>query len=176
VSLTVFDIVRTMGSELDPDAALMLRVRQGDLAAFSDLVDRYKQPVINFVARMLRDEIEAEDIAQKTFVQVHRAADRYPAESLDAEHPAGDDHPARQFEDRRATPPDQALLQGELQDQVQQALNTLPEDQRAALVLCLRDDLSYEDIGQILGRSLSSVKSLIFRARENMKSKIKPCL
>ena len=66
-----------MSAEHDPDAALMLRVKQGDSGAFVELVDKYKQPVLNLFYRMLRDATEAEDLAQNVFVQVHRSAHRY---------------------------------------------------------------------------------------------------
>ena len=61
--------LQKMWSENDPDAALMLRVKQGDIAAFTELVEKYKQPVMNLVYRMLRDLTEAEDVAQNVFVQ-----------------------------------------------------------------------------------------------------------
>ena len=66
-----------MAAQTDPDAALMLRVKQGDSGAFAELVDKYKQPVVNLAHRMLRDATEAEDVAQNVFIQVHRSADRY---------------------------------------------------------------------------------------------------
>ena len=66
-----------MPANLDPDAALMLRVKQGDTAAFTELVDKYKQPVINLAFRTLRDATEAEDLAQNVFVQVYKSAHRY---------------------------------------------------------------------------------------------------
>src|SRR5258708_28964415 len=109
----------------DTDAALMLRVKQGDGAAFAELVDKYKQPVMNFAWRMLRDATEAEDLAQNVFLQVHKSAHRYkvsarfstwlftiarnlclneirrrsrhPADSMDAAGPEGDDQPAREY-------------------------------------------------------------------------------
>ena len=61
----------------DPDAALMLRVKQGDTAAFTTLVEKYKQPVMNLAYRLLRDQTEAEDLAQNVFVQVYKSAPRY---------------------------------------------------------------------------------------------------
>ena len=61
----------------DPDAVLMLRVKRGDRAAFAELVEKYKQPVMNFVYRSLRDEIEAEDLAQNVFLQVYKSRSRY---------------------------------------------------------------------------------------------------
>src|SRR3990172_557932 len=66
-----------MPANLDPDAALMLRVKQGDRAAFATLVEKYQQPVMNFIRRTLRDETEAEDLAQNVFLQVYKSASRY---------------------------------------------------------------------------------------------------
>lgn len=61
----------------DPDAALMLRVKRGDRAAFAGLVDKYQQPLMNFIFRTLRDESEAEDLAQTVFLQVFKSRGRY---------------------------------------------------------------------------------------------------
>ena len=193
-----------MSTELDPDAALMLRVKQGDGAAFAQLVDKYKQPVMNLAYRMLRDLSEAEDLAQNVFLQVHKSAHRYevsskfstwlftiarnlslneirrrsrhPAEPLDAPHPEQEDQPLRQFEDQKTFSPPQSLLHGELEQKIEQALTDLPENQRTAIVLCRQDDLSYEDIARVLGCSLSATKSLIHRGRETLKQKLKPYL
>jgi RNA polymerase sigma-70 factor (ECF subfamily) len=193
-----------MSAELDPDAALMLRVKQGEAAAFAELVDKYKQPVMNLACRMLRDATEAEDLAQAVFLQVFKAANRYqvsskfstwlftiarnlslneirrrsrhPADSLDATHPDLDDQPLQQVEDKRTFSPPDSLLHGELQDKIEAALAELPEAQCTAILLCRQDDLSYEDIAMVLGCSLSATKSLIHRGRETLKQKLKPYL
>ncbi len=193
-----------MSAELDPDAALMLRVKQGDLAAFSELVDKYKQPVMNLMYRMLRDATEAEDIAQVAFVQVVKSAQRYevsskfstwlftiarnlclneirrrsrhPAHSLDATDPEHEDMPRQQYEDKRTFSPPESLLHGELEDKIEEALADLPENQRMAIVLCRGDELSYEEIAEVLGCSVSATKSLIHRGRETLKLKLKPYL
>ena len=68
-----------MPSETDPDASLMLRVKTGDMAAFEALVEKYKTPVVNLLARTLGDPAEAEDVAQNVFVQVFKSAARYEA-------------------------------------------------------------------------------------------------
>lgn len=193
-----------MSAERDPDAALMLRVKQGDAAAFAELVEKYKQPVMNLVYRMLRDATEAEDLAQNVFVQVYRSAERYevssrfttwlftiarnlclneirrrtrhPAESLEGAHPEADDHPAPQFEDPKVVSPPDRLLHGELEDKIEEALATLPENQRLAILMCRRDELSYEEIAEVLGCTVSATKSLIHRGRETLKNKLKPYL
>jgi RNA polymerase sigma-70 factor (ECF subfamily) len=193
-----------MAPELDPDAQLMLRVQGGDLDAFEMLVTRYQQPLMNLVCRILGDSKEAEDICQNVFVQVYKSAQRYrvtakfttwlytiarnlclneirrrsrhPAESLDAVQPGLDDRPSRDLVDRRAPTAPEVLLQGELERKIQEALNELPENQRTALLLCRQEDLSYEDIAQVLRCSLSATKSLIHRARASMRRRLKPYL
>src|SRR5271156_2321200 len=110
----------------DPDAVLMLRVKRGDIAAFEELVDKYKQPIVNLMFRMVHDLDEAEDLAQNVFLRVYRSAGRYevsakfttwlftiarhlclneirrrsrhPAESLEASTAESEsDRPARQY-------------------------------------------------------------------------------
>src|SRR5215831_14299784 len=66
-----------MSENLDPDAALMLRVKQGDMTALEELVEKYKQPITNLIYRTLQDAAEAEDLAQNVFVQVFKSAERY---------------------------------------------------------------------------------------------------
>src|ERR1051325_1404670 len=193
-----------MPAEIDPDAALMLRVKQGEGGALAELVEKYKQPVMNVVYRMLRDATEAEDLAQNVFVQVYKSAHRYevsakfstwlftiarnlclneirrrsrhPADSLDATAPGDDEQPLRQFEDNKTFSPPEALLQGELEQKIGEALAELPEKQRTAILLCRQDELSYEEIAAVLGCSLSATKSLIHRGRETLKEKLKPYL
>jgi len=193
-----------MAANLDPDAALMLRVKRGDRAAFEELVNKYKQPVTNVIYRTLGDATEAEDLAQNVFVQVFKSAHRYrvsarfstwlftiarnlclneirrrsrhPAESLDATHPEMEDQPLRQFEDVKGFSAPELLLQGELERKIQEALAGLPENQRTAILLCRENELSYEDIARVLGCSLSATKSLIHRGRETLKQRLKPYL
>ena len=197
-------VVRPMPLNPDPDAALMLRVKQGDTEAFTRLVEKYKQPVMNLVYRTLRDATEAEDLAQNVFVQVYKSAYRYkssakfstwlftiarnlclneirrrsrhPAESLDAPHPEHEDQPLHQFEDKKTVSPPETLLQGELEKKVELALADLPENQRTAILLCRQEDVSYEEIAEVLGCSLSATKSLIHRGREALKERLKPYL
>ena len=193
-----------MSANPDPDAALMLRVKKGDTAAFTTLVEKFKQPVLNMVSRTLRDETEAEDLAQNVFVQVWKSAVRYestakfstwlftivrnlclneirrrsrhPAESLDAPHPEQEDQPKHQFEDVKLVSPPDTLLRDELVDKVGEAIAALPENQRTALLLCRQDELSYEEIAAVLGCSVSATKSLIHRGRETLKERLKPYL
>ena len=193
-----------MPVQTDPDAALMLRVKRGDRAAFAVLVDKYKQPVMNFVFRSLRDEIEAEDLAQNVFLQAWKSRGRYrqtakfstwlftiarnlclneirrrsrhPAESIEEAHAEHEDLPRQQYEDKSQIAPPDKLLHGELAQKIEEALAELPEAQRTAILLCRQDELSYEEIAEVLDCSLSATKSLIHRGRETLKEKLKPYL
>jgi RNA polymerase sigma-70 factor, ECF subfamily len=188
----------------DPDAALMLRVKEGDLGSFEILVEKYKHPVMNLLYRTLPDAIEAEDLAQQVFIQVYKSAPRYqvaakfstwlftiarnlclneirrrsrhPAESLENTLPENEDQPARQYEDTKTFSPPESLLHGELEQKIEHALAALPEKQRTALLLCRQDELSYDEIAEILGCSVSATKSLIHRGRETLKDQLKPYL
>jgi RNA polymerase sigma-70 factor (ECF subfamily) len=191
-------------AEPDPDAVLMLRVKRGDRAAFAALVEKYQQPVLNFLMRSLQDEAEAEDLAQNVFVQVWKSARRYrrtarfstwlftiarnlclnelrrrarhPAAPLEAAASETETPLPQRLEDRQTATPPEALLREELFQKVEAALAELPETQRAALLLCREEEFSYEDIAAILGCSLSATKSLIHRGRETLKQKLKPYL
>jgi len=188
----------------DPDAALMLRVKQGDREAFEELVEKYKQPVMNLVYRTLPDATEAEDLAQHVFLQVFKSAHRYevsakfstwlftiarnlslneirrrsrhPAQSLDETFADSDDQPVRQAEDLKTFSPPDSLLQTELEEKIEEALAELPEKQRTAILMCRGDEFTYEDIAKVLECSVSATKSLIHRGRETLKMKLKPYL
>ncbi|HXG49274.1 MAG TPA: sigma-70 family RNA polymerase sigma factor [Methylomirabilota bacterium] len=193
-----------MSTGLDPDAALMLRVKGGDAQAFEALVEKYKQPVMNLIYRTVPDATEAEDLTQHVFLQVFKSAHRYevsakfstwlftiarnlslneirrrsrhPADSLDEMSAENDDQPVRQAEDSRAFSAPDLVLQGELVEKIESALADLPEKQRTAILLCREEDVSYEEIAAVLGCSLSATKSLIHRGRETLKQKLKPYL
>jgi RNA polymerase sigma-70 factor, ECF subfamily len=188
----------------DPDAALMLRVKQGDAAAFEELVEKYKQPVMNLVYRTLPDATEAEDLAQHVFLQVFKSSHRYeatakfstwlftiarnlclneirrrsrhPADSLDETYADNDEQPIRQPEDPKVFAASEAALHGELEAKIEEALADLPEKQRTAILMCRGDEFSYEDIAKVLECSVSATKSLIHRGRETLKEKLKPYL
>ncbi len=193
-----------MAENLDPDAALMLRVKQGDMTAFEALVEKYKGPVMSLVYRTLPDSIEAEDVAQHVFLQVFKAAHRYevsakfstwlftiarnlalneirrrirhPADSMDETYGDGDEAPVRQVPDARNQAPTESVLTGELHQKVDEILADLPEKQRTAILLCRGEEHSYEEIAAILGCTVQATKSLIHRGRETLKQRLKPYL
>lgn len=169
--------------------------------AFAELVGRWQQPVISFVYRTLPDEAEAEDLAQAVFVQVWKTAARYqpsakfstflftvarnlclnelrrrsrhPADSLDEPRADDEQHPFRQLEDPQQVSAAEVAQRSEVFAKVEAALAELPEKQRTAIVLCREGELSYEEIAEVLGTSLQATKSIIFRGREYLKSRLK---
>ena len=183
-------------SEDAKDVALMERVASGDTSAFEVLVERHQRLVVGTVARMLGSNSDVEDIAQQVFVRVWKSANRYVPRakfttwllkitrnlvfnelrrrSRHAHLPlqTEPDEEERPIRDERATAPDALLLEQELQAAIEAAIAQLPESQRLAVVLRRYDDLSYEQIADVLNQSVPAVKSLLFRARTELRSRL----
>ncbi len=184
---------RESAGEPDRDVVLMSRVAVGDEAAFTELVERHQHAVVGTVAKMLGDRTEAEDIAQKVFLRLWKSAGRYrpsakfttylftitrnlvfnesrrrsrhPEVSIDEREENG----ARHADPAPEAHPDEELLRTELREAIDAAIAGLPEKQRLAVVLRRYQETPYEEIAEILGTSVSSVKSLLFRARESLR-------
>lgn len=182
------------------DVSLMLRVKEGDTAAFGELVEIHQHRVVGTVAKMLGDEVEAEDVAQQVFIRVWRSAARYeptakfttwlftilrnlvfnesrrrkrhPVSSLDAPRDEGEDR-AREIADLRVKAPDTTLLDDEMLVAIQQAIEKLPETQRLAVIMRRYDETPYEEIAEVLELTVPAVKSLLFRARTDLREKLK---
>ena len=206
---TADDADATPNAALTPDEQdiiWMMRVRTGDRAAFTDLVECHQQRVVGTVARMLGpDAADAEDIGQQVFLRVWKSADRYeptakfttwlytitrnlvfnelrrrknrPVVSLEAEtardlHGRDSHDTDARFEDAAVVSPDASLLQAELQAAIDAAIAGLPEMQRLALVLRRYEDLSYEEIAEVLTLTVPAVKSLLFRARALLRERL----
>ena len=179
--------------EID-DAALMAEVARGDTVAFERLVERHQALVIGTVGRMLGSNSDVEDVAQQVFVRVWKSAPRYrptakfttwlltitrnlvfnevrrrkrhPADTLDVHE--GEE--ALALTDPARHVPDEELLQAELQSAIESAIGRLPEKQRMAVVLRRYEGKSYEEIGEVLDLTVAAVKSLLFRARTELRT------
>jgi RNA polymerase sigma-70 factor (ECF subfamily) len=175
---------------------LVKRSQNGDVAAFNVIVERYQAHVFNVAARFLGNAASAEDVAQETFISAFRhissfrsenlrawllriasnlcydalrSAKRRPESSLDA---AMEANPGFGVPAPEAQGPEQAALQTELRDAIQKAVLTLPEDQRATLVLVDIEGLDYAEAAESLGVSVGTIKSRLFRAREKVRAQM----
>lgn len=169
----------------DPDATLMLAFQRGDERAFRTLFERNARAVVAFCHRFVRDAARAEELAQDVFLKLYRAADRYEPSArfktflyrIASNHCLNElrrgEYAARAPEGEPADPdglpsrgpsPEASAEGAALERQVGALLDGLPEKQRAALVLCRFEGLSYEEIAEVLETSVSAVKSLVHRA------------
>ncbi len=179
------------------DVRLMRLVAGGDTVAFEQLVERHQTLVAGTVARMLGANSDVEDIAQQVFIRVWKSAGRYVARAKFTtwllkitrnlvfnemrrakRHP----HVPVQIEpeveeillkDEAMATPDAILLEAELQGAIEKAIALLPEMQRMALVLRRYEELRYEEIADVLDLSVPAVKSLLFRARMELRERLK---
>ncbi|PYL80384.1 MAG: RNA polymerase subunit sigma-24 [Verrucomicrobia bacterium] len=178
------------------DVRLMRLVSQGDTSAFEELVERHQALVAGTVARMLGSNSDVEDIAQQVFIRVWKSASRYVPRAkfttwllkitrnlvfnelrrtkrraqVPLESEASADEPALKDESNPA--PDASLLEVELRKAIEEAIMHLPETQRMALVLRRYEQLSYEQIAEVLNLSVPAVKSVLFRARTELRSRL----
>lgn len=178
----------------EENVRLMLRVKEGDVKAFERLVELHQGIMIGTAARMLGNLDDAHDIAQQVFIRVWKSAPRYEPSAkfttwlftimrnlvfnetrrrtrrkevpLENEN---DDDPPRQYADLTAPAPDHLTQQDELEKALDKAIAALPEKQRLAVVLRRHEDMPYEQICEILKMSLPAVKSLLFRARTELR-------
>ena len=171
----------------------MAEVKAGREECLQVLIERHQMRVVGTITKMLGDETEAEDLAQQVFVRVWKSAERYiPSAKFTtwlltiARNLVFNEMRRRQrfklialgseseegmelLGDASALSPSQKILEWEMQEVIQEAIDQLPEPQRMALVLRRHEEMPYEDIAQILGASLPAVKSMLFRAREELK-------
>jgi RNA polymerase sigma-70 factor (ECF subfamily) len=178
------------------DVRLMRLVAQGDTSAFEQVIERHQALVAGTAARMLGSNSDVEDIAQQVFIRVWKSARRYVPRAkfttwllkitrnlvfnelrrakrraqvpLQSE-PGAEETPLK---DETNPAPDASLLEDELQRAIEEAIMQLPESQRMALVLRRYEQLSYEEIGEVLDLSVPAVKSVLFRARTELRSRL----
>lgn len=179
--------------ENERDVALMLKVKGGDMEAFESLVEIHQGAVIGTVAKMLGGASEAEDISQQVFVRIWKSASRYEPQAkfttwmftitrnlvfnevrrrkrkptVSVEEREEEHHQV--VEDVHTSSPDADVVHAELEKAVDEAIQSLPEKQRMAVVLRRYEELPYDEIGKVLSMSVPAVKSLLFRARSQLK-------
>ena len=178
------------------DHALMARVAEGDHRAFRQLVERHQDSVVGTVTKMLGNTSDSEDIAQMVFIRVWKHARRYKPDNkfttylytivrnlvynesrrrtrkrtVSADQREDEHH--LQYPADPAAQPDATLLDTELRAAIDTAIESLPENQRLAVVLRRYENLPYEEIAEVLATSVPSVKSLLFRARTTLRESL----
>jgi RNA polymerase sigma-70 factor (ECF subfamily) len=186
----------------DPDIRLMLRVRSDEAGAFEELVERYQHRLVGVLHHLIGNADEAEDLAQEVFLRIYRARQKYrprakfstwlftiannlalnvlrsrqrkPVVPLDTRDsgPLGP-RPAEQLVHDRGKQPVQEMQQNELAAVVRAALETLSERQRVAVVLNKFEDMNYAEIAAVMNLTTKAVKSLLSRARSNLRETLK---
>ena len=179
---------------------LMTRIAKGDADALEILVNRHQTSVLNLIYRFIGDRTQAKDLAQEVFIRVWQATKTYKPEAkfttwlyrittnlcLNELKSArrrkwfsfnrSDEDGGHTFEETLADSAPSAedlLLSKERSRRISDALQNLPENQRMAMILKRYDDLSYQEIGQIIGCSVSAVESLLVRAKRTLQEKLK---
>jgi RNA polymerase sigma-70 factor (ECF subfamily) len=177
-----------MAEHDDPDLTLLQRLRSGDDSAFDAIMERYQRPVLNFVYRMLNDAHEAEDVAQDVFVRVYRNVKCFdPRAKFStwlfqiARNAALDRARRKKFQSLEdfleilpivGRTPAADLQSLEMSEQIGAAVQELPEDQRAALVLAEYEGRSHADIAAILKTSERSVEGRLYRAKQFLRKRL----
>ncbi|MBB5062994.1 RNA polymerase sigma factor [Granulicella mallensis] len=183
------------------DAEVMLELRSGNLAAFDILLAKYRKPIIHFMFRMVHNQAVAEELAQEVFLRIYRSRETYRAEArfstwlyriatnLGVNHARDTRHERSastiyldETDAETGTTPDVAdstpsaeanLLRRERMNAIRQHVLALPERQQHAVLMHKYEGMDYKQIGEVLRLSESATKSLLFRAYQTLREKLK---
>jgi len=173
-----------------PEIEWMRQIKEGDMDAFRLLVETHQARVIGTISKMLGSETESEDLAQQVFIRVWKSAQRYTPkakfttwlfritrnlvfnEMRRRKHFVEPTDDLAEPVERTVHEPDQALLEEELQSAIQEAINNLPESQRMAIILRRYEEMPYEEIARVMRTTVPAVKSILFRARVELRERL----
>ncbi len=183
------------------DAEVMLELRAGNMAAFDILLAKYRRPIIHFMYRMVHNQAVAEELAQEVFLRVYRSRETYRAEArfstwlyriatnLGVNHSRDTRHERSastiyldEPDAETGTTPDvadetpsaeAAMLRKERMNAIREHVMALPERQRTAVLMHKYEGLDYKQIGEVLKLSESATKSLLFRAYQTLRERLK---
>jgi RNA polymerase sigma-70 factor (ECF subfamily) len=183
------------------DAAIMLQLRSGNMAGFDFLIQKYRKPIIHFMYRMVHNQAVAEELAQEVFLRVYRSRETYRAEArfstwlyriatnLGVNYARDNRHERMastvyldEADAETGTTPDVAdttldveakMLQQERFNAIREHVMSLPERQRMAVLMHKYEGMDYKQIGDVLKLSESATKSLLFRAYQTLREKLK---
>ena len=193
--------LRTEAASERSDAEVMLAVAQGDEAGYTYLVGKYHRQIIHFLYRMVRNEAVAEELAQEVFLRVYRSRESYRAEAkfstwlyriatnlavnhardTKGERTAQTLELDRTDEESGITPEvadsdpnvEQRMLREERMAAIRAEIAALPERQRMAVLMHKYQEMDYRQIGEVLELSESATKSLLFRAYQTLRERLK---
>jgi RNA polymerase sigma-70 factor (ECF subfamily) len=190
-------------SEQDIDRQLVERARGGDKRAFDLLVQKYHRRLMRLLSRMVRNQEEVEDIAQETFIKAYRALPQFRGDaafytwlyrigvntarnylsSRKRQMPTISDQALNDDDDvderivaEDINTPESMLLSKQVAMAVNDVVEALPEELRTAITLREMEGMSYEEIAELMGCPIGTVRSRIFRAREAIAAKLRPIL
>lgn len=191
---------RTSFEQMD-DAAIMLDLRAGNMAGFDFLLGKYRRPIIGFMFRMVHNQAVAEELAQEVFLRVYRSRETYRAEARfstwlyriatnlgvnyvrdhKSERTASTVYLDEPDAESGTTPdlPDStpgaeaAMLRRERMNSIREHVLALPERQRMAVLMHKYEEMDYRQIGDVLKLSESATKSLLFRAYQTLRDRLK---
>jgi RNA polymerase sigma-70 factor (ECF subfamily) len=190
-----------VGGEETSDAQVMLRVKAGDQSAFDYLVQKYRRPLVSFMYRMARNTAAAEDLAQEVFLRVYRSRANYeasakfttwlyriatnlavnhardtrherPEVTVSLDEPNEDTGATLELPDANLTV-EQAMVRRERMLAIRSKVEALPEQQRMAVIMHKYQQMDYKQIAEVLKKSESATKSLLFRAYETLREQLK---
>jgi RNA polymerase sigma-70 factor, ECF subfamily len=187
--------------ESPSDAEIMLRAKAGDQSAFDYLVQKYRRPMVSFMYRMARNAAAAEDLAQEVFLRVYRSRASYEASAkfttwlyriatnLAVNHARDTRHERPEVQVSLDEPneesgttlelPDgnltaeQVMVRRERMQAIRSKVEALPEQQRLAVIMHKYQQMDYKQIAEVLKKSESATKSLLFRAYETLREQLK---
>jgi RNA polymerase sigma-70 factor, ECF subfamily len=200
--VTAVEATRNTGSfQGMEDSEIMLRLSAGEMSAFDFLLGKYRRPIIHFMYRMVHNESVAEELAQEVFLRVYRSRETYRAEArfstwlyriatnLGVNHARDTRHERAastvyldEPDSETGSTPDVAdmtpgaeanILRRERMAAIKQHVMALPERQQMAVLMHKYEGMDYKQIGEVLKLSESATKSLLFRAYQTLREKLK---
>jgi len=182
-----------MPSSEDADTILVQRISKGDKSAFEELVKKYEHSVFNLIYRYIGNYTEVEDVAQEVFIKVWRKARSFRGKSMFStwlyrivvnhclnyrskykQRPLSLDQMMEKENIPNSMKQEIDFEKKKKAEIVRKAIDDLPGKQRMALILSKYEGKSYKEIAEFMNKSLSSIESLIFRAKVNLKKKLQP--